>query len=205
MQLQENRSAQDWGSVIADLAKRGNNLDAEAVALASEGDKLALDAELGIDGAAQRLKTIRADGVKKLMAANNLQVALESAKARHAEALKREAIDVEKHRRERIGENLTRYFAEVQKIDAALESLGRQFTEAKQSLDHAAEEMNGAEAAPLNQVRSTWGATLAAANCGLGAFIELGPQSSHISHRKPFAEYVAPFVEPWINSGVGKE
>ena len=40
--------------------------------------------------------------------------------------------------------------------------------------------MTSTERAPVNQLRTLWGVTVAAANFSLGEYIQLDPQASHI-------------------------
>jgi hypothetical protein len=116
------------------------------------------------------------------------------------EARAAEAETVERQRQEQIGAGLEQYLAEVQKIDDGLRQLAATFATATGHLDRAEALMNGQERQAINQLRSLFGATCAAAHVGLGAFIQLGPQAAHTVHRQPLARYVGGFVDRWVES-----
>jgi hypothetical protein len=200
---QENRTAAQWEEIIGNLSSRGRNADAEVVALASEGDQLSLDAELGVGDTAQRLKKLRAEQLEKLVCASNLQAALEAAKQRHAEALEREAAEAEKKRQEQLPAASKQLMEAARLIDDSLRALAARFAAFRQALDRLEAVASGSERQALQQVRSLFGPTLACAYHGLHEFVELGPRAGHIPHRKPLADYVQTFVAAWI--GAGKE
>jgi hypothetical protein len=58
--------------------------------------------------------------------------------------------------------------------------------------------MVGREAAPIRQLRTAFGATLAAAFHGLDKFLELGPASQNIKDRQPLEGFAKNFVDRWL-------
>jgi hypothetical protein len=200
-QSTETETSSKWQGVIADLTKRGANFDAEAVNLANEADKLALDAELGINGAGQQLQKLRREQAAKLAAGQNLQTALEAARQRHAKAVRREADAAEVVRRERLSEASKQFMEQAVLVDDGMRDLAARFEALGASLDRLEAIATTAEAQPLQQLRSQFGPTLAAAHFGLGKFIALGRESTHVVHRQPLATFTAPFMSAWLDAG----
>jgi hypothetical protein len=55
--------------------------------------------------------------------------------------------------------------------------------------------MNAQERVPVQQLRTLFGATLAAAHYGLQNWLQLGQQSTFITHRQPYARFVMGLIE----------
>lgn len=62
--------------------------------------------------------------------------------------------------------------------------LASRFTAARQMLDRAEALLSAQERVPVQQLRSLFGGTLAAAQYGLGDFPQLGQQSTYLTHRQ---------------------
>lgn len=192
------KTSAEWLSAIESLTARRAALDEEVAALGKQRSALSLDAALNVTGAAAKVAAISADVAKKSAARDNLVDALAGAQCRLADARKTEAEAADRARREQIGAAMSQYAAAVQRIDDALRVLAMRFVESRGALDAAEALMVGTEAQPLQQLRSAFGATLAAADAGLGPFIELGPSSQHIRHRQPLSQFVVPFCDRWL-------
>jgi chromosome segregation ATPase len=196
MQLQQ--TTEQWAGVLADLTSKARTYDTEIADLVSDRDGLALDAELGVDGASRKLQKINADLAGKQTAAQSLRTAIAQAQRYLEEARGAEADAAEQERQEQIAASLELYFAEVQKIDVTLKQLAATFATVTEHLNRAESFMNGQERQAINQLRSLFGATCAAAHFGLGESIQLGPQAAHTIHRQPLARYVGGFVDRWL-------
>ena len=62
--------------------------------------------------------------------------------------------------------------------------LASRITAARQMRDRAEALMSAQERVPVPQLRSLFGGTLAAAHYGLGDFLQLGQQSTYVTHRQ---------------------
>jgi len=203
----QEQTVEQWSGVLADLAAKRQQAQEHVARLRAEKQNLALEAAMGGGDAQKKLAKVNAELARLDLEGDDWDAAIAQAEQAKRKAEQAAADSAERDRRARIGTALTTYMQSVADIDAAMQILSQRFGEAAQSLDRAEALMNGPERAPVQQLQSLWGATLAAANCGLGAFIALGQESSHLVHRQPLAAYIKPFVDPWIESasGDGKE
>lgn len=76
--------------------------------------------------------------------------------------------------------------------------LASRFTAARQTLDRAEALLSAQERVPVQQLRSLFGGTLAAAHCGLGDFPQLGQQSTYVTHRQTYARFVMGLIDRWV-------
>jgi hypothetical protein len=196
MQLQQ-QTVEGWSGVLSDLAiKRAAALD-HVERLRGEKKALALEAALGGADARKRLEKINSELSLAALRLDDMEQAVIQAESKKQGAQQAEADAVEQERRLRISAALSQYLGHVREIDDAMQVLATKFTQAHQALDRGESLMTGAERGPLQQLRSLWGATLAAAHFGLDGFIGLGPQAAHQTHRKPLAEFTASYLESW--------
>jgi chromosome segregation ATPase len=203
MQVAEN-TVEGWGGVIADLAAKRQAAEENVGRLRAQKQELALEAAMGSGDAKKRLAAVNAELTRAAFEMDDLETALARAEGEKQTAGQVEAADAERQRKARIGESLKQYLAAVLEIDDALQLAATRFTAARQTLDTAESLMTAPECQPLQQLRSQWGPTLAAAHYGLGEFIELGRASAHTPHRQRLEAFTVPFVEPWLR-GEGKE
>ena len=197
MQPRENTPAR-WESVIADLSVKASRYETEITELTTNRDALALDAELNINGASQKLQKLQADIASKQSASSTIHIAIEQAQSKLANARKVEAEAAEQERQRQLAMLLGEFVESVQRTDALLERLSEQFQASRARLDEAMALMTPAESAPFQQLRSQFAPTLAASYYGLGDFVQLGPLAGHIQHRQKFEQFVSGFVDRWI-------
>src|ERR1039458_9008143 len=98
MQATAERTSQEWELVITDLTAKASAADSEAAELVREADSLALDAELGHDGAANRLKKIAAEISTKRQTAQTARAAITQAQRLWDEARAAENNEAERQR-----------------------------------------------------------------------------------------------------------
>lgn len=199
MQLAEivtNPSAK-WAEVIADLAAKRQAAREHTERLRAQKQELALEAAMGGTDAKKRLATINTELAKLSLESGDWDAAIAQAETAKVNAERAEAERAARDRHRQIGGHLEAYRAEVREIDAGLAALVERFQSAKQALDAAEALMIGTESAPIQQLRTTFGPTLAAAHAGLGRFIELGSASQHIRHRQPLSQFAAAFTDRW--------
>jgi hypothetical protein len=195
--LQKN-IAEEWRGVIADLtAKRQAAVD-ETTRLRDEKKALALEAAMGGGDAQKRLKAVNAELATAALKVDDWDQAVLQAESQLSLAEEAAAAARERARQEQISSALADYFAEVRGIDAALESLAEKFAGAKAHLDVAENLMDGRERRPIQQLRTQWGSTQAAAYFGLDTCIELGPAAGHVTYRQPLAKYAMSFIDRWV-------
>lgn len=206
MPVTEIGTTAGWNSVISDLtAKRQTMLD-HLERLRQQKRELALEAAMGGAEARKKLAKVNAELSQTTLELDALESAGAEAESRREEAEQSEAETAEHQRQQRVTESLAAFAEAVNSIDDGLRALVSKFAKAKQHLDRAEVLMNGQERLPFQQVRSQWGATLAAAHCGLGDYISLGRESMHVgAHGKSLAEYVTPYLEPWLGATDGEE
>jgi hypothetical protein len=198
----ENTPAR-WEGILADLAVKRQAARDHAEQLRAQKQELALEAALGGGDARKRLEKINGELAKLALEGDDWSAAITQAEQAKRQAECAEAEAAECDRREQIGAALKHYLAEVREIDVGFAMLAAHFAAAKQSLDMAEGLMTGTEGQPLQQLRSKWGATLAAAFAGLGKYIELGPASMHTQHRQPLAQFAASFTDRWTKPNQG--
>jgi chromosome segregation ATPase len=197
----ETRTSQEWEGVIADFTAKARACDGEVADLVRDRNGLALDAELGIDGAARRLQKIASEITAKQQAAQTLRTAIGQAQSRRDEARVAEAAGADQQRHAQIAAHLEQYLSEVRSIDEALSFLTARFQAATQAMNRAETLMTGTERQPIQQLRSLFGPTLAAAHVGLGEHLQLGPLASNVIHRQPLERFAMGFVDRWVRPG----
>jgi predicted RNase H-like nuclease (RuvC/YqgF family) len=194
----ENKSSQEWQQIITDLSAKTRGLETEVTEFIHDRDGLTLDAELGIDGAGKRIQKLSTEIAGRQTSLQNLKSAITQAQARLAESRKAEAAEAERERQLHIAAVLREYSEEITAIDSLLVQLASRFQSAKLCLDRACDLMTSEEQTPIQQLRSLWGPTLAAAHVGLGDFLELGPKAGNYTHRQPLLAFIGPFVNRWL-------
>ena len=58
--------------------------------------------------------------------------------------------------------------------------------------------MDSQERVPVQQLRTFWGCTLAAAHYGLGDWLRLGSEAQHVIHRQPYQKFVLGLIDRWV-------
>src|ERR1017187_3112951 len=193
----ENTPAK-WEAVIADLAAKRQAARDHTERLRTQKQELALEAAMGGTDARKRLAAINAELAKLTLEADDWDSAITQAEHAKLQAERAESEAADRDRHQQIGAHLEAYLAEVREIDSGIAALVERFQSAKQALDAAEALMVGTEAAPIQQLRTTFGPTLAAAHAGLGRHGELGSASQHIRHRQPLSQFVLPFTDRWM-------
>lgn len=199
MQLQE-QTTREWAGVIADLTTKRQAAVDETTRLRDEKKALALEAAMGGGDAQKRLKVVNTELATAALKVDDWDQAVLQAQAQLSQAEEAAAAAREQARQEKISDALADYFAVVHEIDAGLVSLAERFAAAKGHLDVAEALMNGPERQPVQQLRTQWGATQAAAFFGLDQSIELGPAAGHVTYRQPLAKYVFSFIDRWVET-----
>ena len=197
MQLQE-RSVEDWSAVIGDLTNKKQAAHEHLEQLRAQKRDLALEASLGSTDARKALKQINEKLSLLALEGDDWDAALAQAQSQKQQAEQAEAANAERERQEQITVNLEQYVAEVRKIDALMQELATRFGAARRALEFAEEKMDAMERRPVQQLKTTFGPTAAAAYFGLGNFLSLGSESSYPQHRKPLAQFVSGFVDRWV-------
>lgn len=195
--MQTIETVQGWSGVLADLTAKRQSARDHLEQLRAQKKDLALEAAMGSTDAKRKLDKTNAELNKLAFELDDSDMAIAQAEAQKQQAEAVEATTAEQQRREQIAVNLGQYFVAVQEIDDGLRLLAARFAVARQHLDRAEVLMIGQERAPFVQLRSLWGATLAAAHFGLGDHIQLGDRAANYAHRQPLASYAAPFVKDW--------
>jgi DNA repair exonuclease SbcCD ATPase subunit len=188
MQLTEN-TVDGWSGVLTDLAAKRQAARDRTERLRTQKQELALEAAMGGTDAKKRLKEINGELAKADLEAADWTSAIAQAEQSKRQAERAEAETADRVRHEQIAAHLEAYLKDVREIDAGLAALVEHFQSAKQSLDAAEALMVGSEGTPIQQLRSAFGPTLAAAHAGLGKFIELGASAGHIQHRQPLERF----------------
>jgi hypothetical protein len=198
MQSTDN-TPEKWETIIATLTNKDQISKAEITALTQQRDALALDSEMGINGAAAQLQKLTAAISSRQNLASTIATAIGQARLKLREARQRESEEAERERTQQISEALTVYFEQVKLIDDAMRLLSSRFDTAKAALDRGEALMNSQERTPVQQLRSQFGATLAACVHGLGSYIQLGPLAMHaVSMGKPLAQFTIGFIDRWV-------
>ena len=191
-------SAREWANIIGGLSSKQQAAEDHREQLTTEKSRLALAAAMGDANAKKRLVTINQELAKADLEGDDWASAIAQAELARTMAERTEAEASDRARHAHIGASLTQYLAEVRAIDKNLAALAVHFTAAKECLDAAEAKMVGKEGAPIRQLRSAYGPTIAAAHFGLGAFIELGAASSNIKDRQPLEGFAKNFCDRWL-------
>jgi DNA repair exonuclease SbcCD ATPase subunit len=189
-----------WSGVLADLAAKQQAAREHTERLRTQKQALALEAAMGSPDARKRLAQINQELAKLALESTDLDAALTQAEQSRLQAEAEQAEQAERARNKQITVHLEQYLKEVREIDKDFAQLASHFLAAKSAQDAAEALMTREERTPLQQLRSKFGPTLAAAHVGLGNHIELGPASMHIPHRQPLAAFAAPFTDRWTKA-----
>jgi hypothetical protein len=193
------KTVSSWNSVIADVAVKRQNTNERIEHLRKEKQCLALESAMGSTDAEARLAKINTELTRLAFEVDEFDMALKQAEAERQRAEQAEAAAAERGRQSTVRNDIEQYFAEVRAIDDALAGIVSHFRAAREILQRAESRMTSEERTPLSQLRSDFGATLAAAHYGLSEFIELGRGAAYTAHRQPFQKYALGFVDRWID------
>jgi hypothetical protein len=169
--LQEN-TVDGWTAVAADLAAKANRYQTEAAELVQARDALALDAELGQDGAARRLQKILGEIASKEAAAQSLRTAIAQAQAHLATARKTEAEAAERQRQEKLSALAARAMRHAAEFTDALRKTIEAGNEAKAVVRAMLALATPGEQPNVDQLLRTGPYMRAAEHAGLKAFVE---------------------------------
>jgi hypothetical protein len=187
-----------WATVIAELEAKHQSAMQHIEGLRAQKHELALDASMGSEDARKHLKAINAELNRLSYEVDNLNTALATARDQKKAAEDVVAAEAELARQSNIAAAMRQYYEEAGKIDDAMRLLVEHFVAARQHLDRAESFMNTQERMPLQQLRTFFGSTLAAAHFGLGEWIRLGSEAQHVTHRQPFARFALGIIDRWV-------
>ncbi len=197
-QASEIKTVEGWDSAILSLRQRKQALDERLAELRRRKGDLALEAGLGGDGAQKQLRAVNDELRKLSFEIDDLGTAIEQAAGGKSQAEQAAAEATEAGRRRQIAAGLRQYLAAVAQVDGHLEQLAIWFRKSREALDAAERSMTGPERQAVQQLRSTWGPSLACGFFGLHQYIEMGPRVTNVVHRKRLVDFSEPFVGPWL-------
>jgi hypothetical protein len=198
MPLQEN-TVEGWSGVITELTTKRQSLLQNLELLRREKHELALTASLGDEDARKQSQRLSADIARASLQYDELNQALLSANEEKQKAEAKAAAKKERQRQHDLTQAIRDYAEHVKEIDAAMSHLAENFRAAKHALDRAEALMTAGERVPTQQLRSLFGATVAASHAGLGDHIELGRSAGYIHLRSTLATYTHGFVDRWTD------
>jgi hypothetical protein len=124
MQLVDETPAR-WEGIIADLTAKSDGVQTEIGELTKKRDALALYAELGVNGAPQKLQKLQAEITGKQIAKSTIYVAIQQAREKLAQAKRAEAAEAEKTRLDKLQVIFQKFVLEAQAGDVAFEQVAR--------------------------------------------------------------------------------
>jgi chromosome segregation ATPase len=187
-----------WSEVSSDLATSKESITERINQLRTERKSHVLWSLMGNAKSKARLAEIDRELPSLERQLIDLDLAIAAAADHEREQAQNEEVIREKQRQHEIRAALTAFHEVIKRIDLELHELSGSFRTARELLDKAENQMTPQERQAFQQLRSSWGPTLAAAHHGLGDYIELGPRATHRTHRQPLETYVANFVGRWL-------
>jgi hypothetical protein len=123
---------------------------------------------MGNEDARKRSQKLAAEINHLALEVYEIAMALTQANGEKTKAQATAKAEEERQRQEALTNAVSAYYAEVQKIDQALEKLATRCKSADEKLQSAESLMSPDERTPIQQLYSLFGRTLAAAHFGLG-------------------------------------
>jgi uncharacterized protein YoxC len=194
----KTKTSREWEAVIENLTKKSHGYETETADLAAERDDLALDAELGTDGAQRRLQKITGEIAAKQTSMQSVRTAVSQAQRHAEEARAAEAEEEERQRQAKLSTLATKVVEHASDYTRALEEAVVAGNLVRATLRQMISYSVGAEHHALDMLLSKGNFMRAAEHAGLLEFVEAQRYSGDRSHVVPLDSALQIHLEHWL-------